>query len=623
MEPCHRLSRTQELDEVPIDYATIEYDTPPDSITRHHAPELPPRTYLNQTEVYSDPILSPDMNEYDEPGELLRNSIPIQRVRTTEESHFNHAHRFLPPPIPPKTASMLFESQRQVATTPDIKDEDSPITSQEANSGILHNSIRPKEVQSACKPLSPAQSDRCSDVYLDMDPRESSSEVEKDIELQVHHTLKHQKGSSHEESSPAYVNVLFNTIATMKGIKQMEKPFDVGFKTTQVRVPPPKLPTSVQNSNGRGYNPISKEHHYNRFSPINVQPHAPPMPPTAPLSPLQSKIDSFQSRRDAFGEKMISRPSLNELFNRPLPSPRNSMDRNSMLMIRRSNSADLLETPTRKTDKPPLLPKPKLITGNTSTHHRRSSSSHDCYNVDRTGRSDLSFKESLSRKRSAPSPTDIAHPKPILRGYQHSPEQFNGRERDTRKVNFSGSTEVRELTRQMDQRINTIEQRLCRSRSPVNPNKPTHPPPPPPPPPPARRHSVNFSGNNPQHVSELTNTQTEIRTTQGNRSANNLTSSNKGMTYPSTYMQPSLNGQNSLRPRQVQTLNRGSFYANDEGRRDRMLIAVASGDKFIRGLKDTHLKREPWKQDYDNTTAVTQDRSLELHLKPQRWVNVV
>ena len=607
MDPCHRLSRTPELDESPKD-ASIEYDTPFDSIVAHHAPELPPRTYLNHKEAeYSDPILSPDMNEYDEPGELRHNSIPIHRLRTNEESHSNHAHRFLPPPIPPKTASMLFEAQR---TTSTIKDEDSPESSQEVNSGILHNSIRPKEIQSLCKPFSPAQSDRLSDVYQDMDQRETSSELEKDIELQVHHTLKHQKGSSQEESSPAYVNVLFNTLATMKGIKQIEEPFEVGFKNNPLSALPPKPLTSVHKSNEKRYNFRSKEHHYNKFTPINVSPDTSPIPPTAPLSPLQSNVDSIKSRRVAFGERMISRPSHNELLNRPLPSLRKSIDNNSVLTIRRSSSADLLETPSRKTDKPPLLPKPKLTPENISAKHRRSSSSHDCYNVDR-GRSDLSFKESLSKKSSAPSFMDQVHPKPILRGYQHSPEQFNERERDTRKVNFSGSTEVRELTRQLDQKINAMDQRASRSRSPVAPNRPAHPPPPPPP---SRRHSVNFSGNNQQHIPD---TQTEIRMTQGNWSTNNITSSHKMMTYPSTYMQPSSNGQNTMRPGHVQTLNRGSLYSNDEGRKERKLRAVASGDEIIRGLKD------PLRQNNHNFTAVTQDRSSKLNFKPQRWVNVV
>ena len=606
MEPCRRLSRTPELDETPKNYTSIEYDydTPPLSVPRHHPPELPPRTYLNQTEVeYSDPILSPDYNEYDEPGDLLRNS----HAASTNEEQPNHAHCFRPPPIPPKTASMLFESQR--------KDEDSLESSPEVNSGILHNSIRPKEVQSICKPFSQIQNDRLSEVYLDMDPKETSSEIEKDIELEVQHKLKHQKGSSYEDCSPAYVNVWFNTIATMKGIKQIEEPFEAGFKNTPIRALPPKPLSLVYGSNGKEYNQRSKDLHYNKFTPINPHQVA---PPTLPTAPLQTNVDSIKSRRVAFGERMISRPSLNlnELLIKPLPPLANSTD-TSGHTIRRSSSADLLETPSRKADKPPLLPKPKVTQGKVSTNHRRSSSSHDCYNVDQAGRSDIPLKESLNRKRSDPSYADLTQPKPILRGYLNSPDQFNGRDRETRKVNFSESTQVRELTRQVNEKIKVMEQRATRNRPPITHNRPTHPPPPPP----ARRHSVNISANNQQHIPEPTNNQTEFRITQDNRSANIITQ--KGMTYPSNYMQPSLNGQNIQRPRHVQTLNRGSFFTNDDGRKDRRFLAISSSDKFIQGLKDPQVKREPWRQEYNNTVTVTSERNSKPNFKPQRWVNMV
>ncbi|KAI6657803.1 Ras and Rab interactor 2-like [Oopsacas minuta] len=603
MDPYHQRSITPELDEGPIDYASVEYDTPPDSNVREPIPMVPPRTYLNQAEMeYSGHIVSPDMNEYDEPGEILRNSIPIHRVRTTEESHSSHSHGFLPPPIPPKTASMLIETKRRGATPPLPDDEDAFDSSQEVNSGILYNCIRPKETPPLSKFVPISQSNRDSDVYLDMDPRETSSEMEKDIELQVHHTLKHQNGSN-EESPAAYVNVMFNTIATMKRIKPLEEPFEVGFQSAQGKLYREKFNSPVSHFNSSSHDPNNKDYHYNRFTPVNKLSGLPSMPPIAPLSPLRLKHDPVISRKFAFGERMAKRPLYDDIFNKPLPSPRNSIDHDILNNLRRSNSADLLETPNRNLDKPALLPKPKLFIGEKLPQHRRSSSSHECYNVNRNAQTDLPSKESLSRKRSAPSPIDRTLPKPILRGSQHSPEQFSGREREARKVVFSGSTEVRELTRQ------SREQRLGRSRSPVAPNRP------PPPPPPSRRHSVNVNQTNFADLPRGMNVLSNVRNTPWHPSPNNNITSSQGIT-SSAYMQPLANGKANQWPRHVQTLNRSQFPKDDACKMTR--FNQESGDKIIRALKDSqNFKSDPMNGHYDNNNILTQGRNGKLHSKPQ------
>ena len=611
-EMHHQIFQTVEPDDNSFDYASVEYDTPPDYNAHDPTPKLPPRTYLSQTEVeYSDPILSPDLNEYDEPGEILHNSIPFHRLRTTDESHSNHAHGFKPPPIPPKTASMLMETGR-LRTTPPLMDVENVDSSREGKSGILHNSIRLNDASPLLKSqLNPIpQSNVEYDVYLEMDPKESSSEVEKDIELQVHHTIKHQNGSSLEESSAAYVNVMFNTIATMKGIKQIEQPFQVGFQSTQV-------PTcSLINV----HDPMNIDQHYNKFTPTTKHPVLPFMPPTSPLSPLGSKNERPTSRKNAFGARMLPRPSREDMFNRPLSSPRNTIDRDSLNTLRRSNSADLLETPARTLCKPPLLPKPKLIIEKNPPHHRRSSSSHECYDVNHNVKPDLFCKVSLSRKRSAPSPIEGISPKPILRGCQHSPEKFSVKEKETRKVNFSGSTEVRELTRRIDQRMNSREQRLGRSRSPVTPNRPSHPPPPPPPPPPQnRRHSASINQTSFTNLPRALHNQIEISNSSRHRITNNdLNSSTKCYTAPSNYMLPSVNGRVNARTRHVQTLNRSQFQ-NENGSKETRVNPEVSGDMFIRALKES--KRDHLREQYENDHS--HGRGGNSHSKPQRWVNMV
>eukprot|EP00800_Vazella_pourtalesii_P000459 TRINITY_DN10424_c0_g1_i2.p1 TRINITY_DN10424_c0_g1~~TRINITY_DN10424_c0_g1_i2.p1 ORF type:complete len:1223 (+),score=157.94 TRINITY_DN10424_c0_g1_i2:245-3670(+) len=572
-----------------ISYASVEYDTTPDHNGYHPTPKLPPRTYLSQTEVeYSDPILSPDSNEYDEPGEILHSSIPFHRIRTTDESHSNHAHGFKPPPIPPKTASMLIETGR-LETTPLLMENENVDASHEGKSGILHNCIRLNDASPLLKPkLTPIpQSNVEYDVYLEMDPKETSSEVEKDIELQVHHTIKHQNGSSFEESSAAYVNVMFNTIATMKGIKQIEQPFEIGFQSSQV-------PTcSLSNA----YDPKKIDMHYNKFTPTIKHPVLPFMPPTSPLSPLGLNNEPSTSRKNAFGAKMLQKPSREDMFDRPLPYPRNTIDKDSLNSLRRSNSADLLETPARTLSKPPLLPKPKFILEKNPPHHRRSSSSHECYDVNINAQPDLFCKVSLTRKRSAPSPIEGTPPKPILRGCQCSPEQFSVKDKETRKVNFSGSTEVRELIRRIDQRLNSREMRLSRSRSPVTPNRPSYPPPPPPPPQ-NRRHSVSIN------QTSFTNFPCALHSSKHQITNNNLNSCTKGYSAPSNYMQPSVNGK--AQSGHVQTLNR-----RENGSKVTRFNQEVSGVL----IRDPKYAKDHLKEQYENENL--QEKGGNSHSKPQ------
>ena len=604
----HQVFQAPEPDDSSFDYASVEYDTPPDSNDRDPTPKLPPRTYLSQTEVeYSNPLLSPDFNEYDEPGEILHNSIPFHRVRTTDEGSI-HAHGFRPPPIPPKTASMLIETAR-LETIPPLMDGENVDSSHESKSEILHNCIRLNDASPLLKskPTPIPQTNVEYDIYLEMDPKETSSDVEKDIELQVHHTIKHQNGSSLEKSSAAYVNVMFNTIATMKGIKQIEQPFEVGLQSTHV-------PTCSLSS---AYNLNNIDQHYNKFTPTIKHPALPFMPPTSPLSPLGSKNEQSTSRKNAFGAMMLPRPSREDMFNRPLPSPRNTIDRDSLNTLRRSNSADLLDTPARTLCKPPLLPKPKLILENNPPHHRRSSSSHECYDVNHNVQPDLFCKISLSRKRSAPSPVEGIPPKPSLRGCQY-PEQFSVKEKEARKVNFSGSTEVRELTRRIDQRLNSREQRLGGSRSPVTPNRPSYPPPPPPPPQ-NRRHSASINQTTFTNLPFALHKQIEVANSSRRRiTGNNLNYFTKGYTAPSNYMQPSVNGRAIARPMHVQTLNRSQFQ-NENGSIESRFNPEVSGDMFIRGLKDP--KRDHLREQYENEHS--QGRGGKSHSKPQRWVNMV
>ena len=592
MDPRHQLPATSELEEQ-TDYASIEYDTPVHfnpNFSQRPPPTLPPRTYLNQQEVeYSDPLLSPDANEYDQPGESRRNPLSLNRVRTTEERHSSHAHRFLPPPIPPKTASMLIESRRTA------QDGESYDSSQEVKRGILYNSIRLNQVEGQIlhHPASVSHNRRISletsDDYLDMEPKETSFEMEKDIELQVHHNIKHKNASSKGETSPTYVNVTFNTIATFKGVKQQEIPFEVGFDQQSVATFSQPLPPPRPSDNCNG---SSKEQQYNMFTPVSRHPATSALPPIKPLS--SSKQNYNNSRKEVLGERLITRPR---------PSPR-SPSNERMVMMRRSNSAEILDTP-RKTEKPPLLPKPRIIHGNDSgsgsVQHRRSSSSHECYNNHRISQSHFSAKETLTRKRSAPSPTEGAQPKPILRGVKLP----NGRERDFRKVNFSGSTEVRETAKKIDDR-DSNQLRTGRSRSPVSHFRPAHPPPPPPPP--TRRHSTNFA--QPLIAKELS----DSRINQvGHR-----VGPNKGMTYPSNYMQPIPQFNHVAKS---QTLDRASFCTNDEERIQRRKFAERSGEKFIKGLRESPSKM--WELTETSIALNSHGRSVKIPSKPQRWVNVV